>query len=57
MNDILQELETAYQAISSIPVSGNAVDAMALARVKLRNVHEKLKEIDNSKTSDTEKEV
>ena len=57
MTDILMELAAAYQALSSIPVHGDAVDAMALARVKLRNVHEKLKEIDKSTVSETEKEV
>lgn len=55
MKEIMQDLNTAYQAISSIPVTGDAVDAMALARVKLRNAHEKLKEIEDK--SDTEKEV
>ena len=57
MNDILHELEVAYQAISSVPVTGNAVDAMALARVKLRNAYEKLKEMCKSNESDMEKEV
>ena len=44
MDEILNELNIAFQAISSISVAGEAVDAMALARAKLRNVHSKLKE-------------
>lgn len=49
MDEILNELNIAFQAISSISVAGEAVDAMALARAKLRNVHSKLKEYDVNK--------
>lgn len=45
MDDILKELSAAYQALSTILVSGDAVDAMALARVKIRNAFEKIEEI------------
>lgn len=46
MDEILKDLDTAFKAISSIAVSGEAVDAMAVARAKLRNVYAKLKEHD-----------
>ena len=36
MNELVQDLEYAYKMISSIPVSGDAVDMMAMARAKLR---------------------
>lgn len=39
MDEILKELNEAYQAISSIPVTHDAVDAMAVARAKLRKIH------------------
>lgn len=44
MNEMVQELEFAYRMISSIPVSGDAVDMMASARAKLRKVSAALKE-------------
>lgn len=47
MNDILKELDSAFQMISIIPVSGDAVDAMALVRNKLRKVYAELKKMDD----------
>ena len=44
MNELVQDLEYAYKMISSIPVSGDAVDMMAMARAKLRKVAAELKE-------------
>lgn len=46
MKEILKELDGAFQMISIIPVSGEAVDAMAVARNKLRQVHAELKKMD-----------
>lgn len=57
MDEILRELSNAYTAISSISVSGDAVDVMASARMRLRNVYAKLNEINKSNTPDAEKEV
>lgn len=38
MDEMVKELEFAYKMISSIPVSGDAVDIMAAAKAKLRKV-------------------
>lgn len=45
MEELIRDVETAFHATSKILVSGDAVDALALIRVKLRNVHVRLKEI------------
>ena len=42
MGELIKELHEAYQVISSIPVTGDAVDAMAVARAKLRKVYTEL---------------
>lgn len=44
MDELLKELDIAYRMISSIPVSGDAVDMMATARSKIRKVAAELKE-------------
>lgn len=38
MDEMVKDLEFAYQMISSIHVSGDAVDIMAAAKAKLRKV-------------------
>jgi hypothetical protein len=43
MDKILNELNSVYTVISSIPVSGDQVDAIAYARTKLRQIHAELK--------------
>lgn len=43
MDEILQELDFVFKTISGIPVTGDAVDAMAVARAKLRKVYAELK--------------
>lgn len=40
MNDIQKNIGTAFRLISSIPVTGDAVEAMTAARVALRKAHE-----------------
>lgn len=45
MEEIMKQLDTVYQTISSIPVSGNAVDTMAVARAQLRKVYTELKKM------------
>ena len=42
MSKVLNELDAVFQLISSIPVSGESVDAMAAARAKLRRVYAEL---------------
>lgn len=39
MSDLIQELEQAFQMLSTIPVCGDAVDRMALARAHLVNAY------------------
>lgn len=45
MNEILKELDAVFQTISSIPVTHDSVDAMAVARAKLRKVYAQLKDL------------
>lgn len=45
MENLLKELDIAFSLISSIPVSGEAVDVMAAARNKLRGVYAELKKL------------
>lgn len=45
MNDIMNDIDAAFRMISTIPVSGDAVDAVAAARSKLRSAYAKLKEV------------
>ena len=39
MDEIMKDLEAAFKATSAIPVTGDAVDALALVRNKLRKVY------------------
>lgn len=52
MNELSKEVNAIFEMISRIPVTGDAVDAMAIARAKLRNVYTELQKMEN-----TEKEV
>lgn len=54
MDEILKELESVYQTISSIPVTHDSVDAMAVARSKLRKVYAQLKEVNVESTGKEE---
>ena len=46
MDEIMKELDVVYKTVSSIPVTGDAVDAMAVVRAKLRKIYA---ELDNAK--------
>lgn len=52
MDEIIKELNDAYQVISSIPVTGDSVDAMAVARAKLRKVYTELKNMSEEVSDD-----
>ena len=39
MDEIMKDLEVAFKATSAIPVTGDAVDALALIRNKLRKAY------------------
>lgn len=45
MDEILKEIDAAFQLISSIPVTNDSVDKMAVARSKLRNAYAQLTEM------------
>ena len=42
MDEIMKELDSVYKTVSSIPVTGDAVDAMAVVRAKLRKIYAEL---------------
>ena len=46
MDEIMKDLEAAFKATSAIPVTGDAVDALALVRNKLRKVYTAVEKID-----------
>ena len=46
MDEIMKDLEAAFKATSAIPVTGDAVDALALVRNKLRKVYTAVERID-----------
>lgn len=52
MDDILKELDAVFQTISSIPVTHDSVDTMAVARAKLRNIYAKLKKMGDDRNED-----
>ena len=54
MEAIMDSLNAAFKAISSIPVTGDSVDAMAVARAQLRKAYAEVERIKSEQT-DTEK--
>lgn len=54
MNNIISEIDTIFKIISSIPVSGDSVDAIAAARVKLRKVYSELKELNSTENEEVQ---
>lgn len=46
MKELLRELESAFRLISSVSVSGDAVDVMYTAKTKLRKVYAELEKMD-----------
>lgn len=53
MKDILNDIDEAFGMISRIPVTGDSVDIMAVARTKLRNAYIKLKGLYDTSESTT----
>ena len=54
MDEIMKDLEAAFKATSAIPATGDAVDALALVRNKLRKVYTAVERIDaENKTNKT----
>lgn len=54
MDEVLKELEYVFRAISSIPVTNDSIDIMAVARAKLRNIYAQLKNISKDKEENTD---
>ena len=52
MDEIMKELDTVYKTVSSIPVTGDAVDAMAVVRAKLRKIYAELDKAKEEVTAD-----
>ena len=48
MKDIMRNVDSAFRMISSIPVAGDAVDTMAVARAKLKEAYRQLEELDTA---------
>lgn len=46
MEEIMKDLEAAFKATAIITVTGDAVDALALVRAKLRKVYSELEKIE-----------
>ena len=46
MEEIMKDLETAFKATSAIPVTGDAVDALAVVRANLRKACAEAEKID-----------
>lgn len=57
MKNLMRDVDSAFRAISSIPVSGDAVDAVAVARAKLRNVYTKLEQMASEAKEEETSEV
>lgn len=52
MEEIKREIDTVFKLISSIPVTGAAVDSMAVARAKLRKVYAELNKTEEGVAAD-----
>lgn len=54
MEKILKELNEAFVMLGTISLCGDAVDVMAAAKAKLRNVFSEIKELDMKKAEEAE---
>ena len=52
MEEIMQYLEAAFKAPSAIPVTGDAVDALAVVRAHLRKAYAEAEKIDAENKAD-----
>lgn len=46
MHEIMEEIDTVYKMISTVPVTGDHIDTMAAARSKLRKIYAGLTKIE-----------
>lgn len=54
MDELLRELDSVFNMISRIPVTGDNVDLMAASREKLRRIYATINKMDKSKTNEVE---
>lgn len=54
MNETLKELQAVFQLVSSIPVTGDSVDTMAVVRSKLRKIFAEVDKIIHEAEAETE---
>ena len=52
MDEIMKELDSVYKTVSSIPVTGDAVDALAVVRANLRKAYAEAEKIDAENKAD-----
>ena len=52
MEEIMKYLEAAFKATSAIPVTGDAVDALAVVRANLRKAYAEVEKIDTENKAD-----
>ena len=52
MEEIMKYLEAAFKATSAIPVTGDAVDALAVVRANLRKAYAEAEKIDAENKAD-----
>lgn len=55
MDELLKEIDGAFRLMSSVPVTGDAIDTIAAARAKLRHVFNELQRMDEEQSKDGEK--
>lgn len=48
MKKLTEELDYAYRLVSSVPVTGDAIDMIAEARARMRNVFDELKKMEEA---------
>lgn len=46
MHELMEELDTVYKMISTVPVTGDHIDTLAAARSKLRKIYAGLTKIE-----------
>ena len=52
MEEVMKYLEAAFKATSAIPVTGDAVDALAVVRANLRKAYAEAEKIDTENKAD-----
>lgn len=48
MKELAEQLDCAYRLMSSVPVTGDAIDMIAEARARMRSVYNELKKMEEA---------